>query len=81
VDEIQAGKEAFLELLAQADPAVQAVIPSRATQDNFLISLTGPKGRVMITLSEDDLIDLAEDDDIMAEVQAQIDEALSGMGG
>ncbi|MFQ5508705.1 MAG: hypothetical protein ACE5FN_05115 [Leptospirillia bacterium] len=78
MDEIEAGKAAFIKLLAEIDPEATAVIPSRATADNFLISLTTPTKRVFITLAEDDLIDLAEDDDIVAEVREKMVEALGG---
>ncbi len=80
MDDVEAGRAAFLKLLAQVDATATAVIPSAATQDNFLIALSNPKGRVFMTVCEDDLIDLVEDDDIVVEVRDKIREALESIG-
>jgi len=76
VDEIEAGKAAFLRLIAEIDPAIGVVIPSRATDDRFLIALTREGKRVFVTLLEDDLIDLEADADVRADVLGQVREAL-----
>lgn len=81
MDDIEAGKAAFLKLLGGLDPEVSAVIPVRATNDNFLISLSKGGGRVFITVSEDDLLDLPEDERVTSEVREQVEEALRGLGG
>ena len=80
MDEIEAGKAAFLSMLAELDPRVQTVIPSRATDDRFLIALSRGGSRVFITVAEDDLIDLEADADVAAEVRGQLEEALEGLG-
>lgn len=81
MNEIEAGKAAFSNMLAELDPEVQAVIPSRATDDRFLIALSKGGGRVFITVDEDDLIDLEQDADVTAEVREKVEEALEGLGG
>jgi hypothetical protein len=78
VDEIEAGKAAFNALLAEVDPQASAVIPTRASDDRFLIALTSGGRRVFITVSEDDLIDLPEDADVAGEVRDRVREALAG---
>jgi hypothetical protein len=81
VDEAEAGKEAFLALMADVDGSLTAVIPSAATQDNFLIALSNNNGRAMIMVPEDDLIDLAEDDDIALEIREKIVAAVAKING
>lgn len=78
MDEVEAGKRAFLALLAEVDPQATAVIPTRASSDQFLIALTSAGRRVFVTVSEDDMIDLAEAPDVAADVRARVTEALSG---
>jgi hypothetical protein len=77
-EEVEAGKAAFLAMVAGIDPEIAVVIPTRATQDQFLISLTRAGKRVFVTVAEDDLIDLPEDPDVAGDVRAQVDEALGG---
>jgi hypothetical protein len=76
VDEIEAGKAAFLALIAGIDPAIGVVIPSRASDDKFLIALTWGGRRVFVTVPEDDLIDLGDDPDVRADVLRKVQEAL-----
>lgn len=80
MDEIEAGRAAFLRLLAELDETAEAVIPTAATADNFLIALTRNGQRTMITISEDDLIDLADDEEIAAEIRDQVAAALAKLG-
>jgi hypothetical protein len=79
MDEIQAGREKFIEIVKQIDPEVQPVVPVRSTNNNFLISLSRGKARKFITISEDDMIDLVEDDLIRQDVESQLREAIDGM--
>ena len=76
MDEVEAGKAAFLALLADVDPEVTAVIPTRASSDQFLIALNRAGKRVFVTVSEDDMIDLAEAPDVSAEVRDRVARAL-----
>jgi hypothetical protein len=79
MDEIEAGREKFVEVLKKIDPQAAAVIPIRSTNNNFLISLTKGKARKFISVSEDDLIDMVDDDLIREGVETQIEEALAEM--
>ena len=76
VDEMESGKAALIELVKEIDPAVQLVIPTRATQDRFLISLTKGTAREFISIVEDDLIDLQTDATIRREVENTVKEGL-----
>jgi len=79
MDEIEVGRAKFLEVLKQIDPAAEGVIPVRATNSNFLISITRGKGRKFISVTEDDLIDMAADASIGHAVESQIREALEAI--
>jgi hypothetical protein len=80
-DEVEAGKQAFIRLVHELDPQAQVVIPTRATSDHFLISLTKGKAREFISVSEGDLIDIVEIPDIKREVSAKVQEALAKIAG
>lgn len=80
-DEVEAGKQAFIKLVQELDPQVQIVIPTRATSDHFLISLTKGKAREFISVSEGDLIDMVEMADIKREVTDKVQEALKKITG
>lgn len=75
-EEVEAAKEAFMELVQEMDPQVQVVIPSRATGDHFLISLTKKSAREFISVSEGDLLDLSEVEEVRKEVTEKVREAL-----
>lgn len=75
-DEVEAGKQAFIDLVHEMDPQVQIVIPTRPTSDHYLISLTKGKAREFISVSEGDLIDMVEMPDIRKEVAAKVKAAL-----
>lgn len=79
MDDFSEGKERFLDLLKQVDPAVTAVIPSAPSNGHFLISLTKGHSRKFMSLSEDDLIDLPADHTIMKEVEEEIKEHIAAM--
>ena len=75
-DEIEAGKQAFIDLVHEMDPQIQIVIPTRPTSDHYLISLTKGKARELISISEGDLLDMVEMLDIRKEVAAKVKAAL-----
>lgn len=79
MDEVEAGRAKFLEVLKQIDPKAEGVIPVRSTNNNFLISLSKGNARKFITVTEDDLIDMVDDDLIREGVETQIREALEAM--
>ena len=75
-DEVEVGKQAFIELVHEMDPQVQIVIPTRPTSDHFLISLTKGKGREFLSVSEGDILDLVEVPEIRKEVAQKVRETL-----
>lgn len=77
MDEIEAGTKKFHELLKDIDPAVEAVVPVRATNSMFLISLSKGGNRKFITIPEDDIIDLPNEADIRAKVTKVVRNAVS----
>lgn len=79
MDEVEAGRAKFLEVLKKIDPKAEGVIPVRSTNDNFLISLSKGSARKFITVTEDDLIDMVNDDLICEGIETQIREALEAM--
>ena len=58
MDEMEEGKQKFLEVVKGTDASVQVVIPVTPSNSMFLISLTKGPNRKFITISEDDIIDL-----------------------
>ncbi len=68
MDEMEEGKQKFLDLVRQIDSAVQVVIPVTPSNSMFLISLSKGGNRKFITIPEDDIIDLPNEADIRAKV-------------
>lgn len=79
MSEYEEGKQQFLNLVNGIDPAVQVVIPVTPSNSMFLISLTKGANRKFITVSEDDLIDLANEDDIRAKVTKVLRDAIGAL--
>ncbi len=79
MDDVEAGRAKFLEVLKKIDPKAEGVVPVRSTNNNFLISLSKGKARKFISVSEDDLIDMVDDDLIREGVESQIQETLDAM--
>jgi hypothetical protein len=73
------GKQKFQELVSSIDPSVQIVIPVTPSNSMFLISLTKGPNRKFITVPEDDIIDLPEDQSIVAKVTKVIKDAIAAM--
>ena len=71
-DEFAAAKARFVALVHEIDPDVTVVIPERSTQDAFRISLTRAGTRRVVTVSEDDMLDLIEDEDAPAKMHAKL---------
>ncbi len=68
MDEMEEGKQKFLDLVREIDSAVQVVIPVTPSNSMFLISLSKGGNRKFITIPEDDIIDLPNEADIRAKV-------------
>lgn len=72
MNEVELGKQKFMELVKTVDSAVAVVIPVAPTNSLFLIALSKGKARKFMTVSEDDIIDLISDDLIRSEVEDRI---------
>jgi hypothetical protein len=71
-DEFAPAKERFVALVREIDPDVSVVIPERSTQDAFRISLTRGAHRRFMTISEDEMLDLVEDEHAAAKMHATL---------
>ncbi|MDA2909907.1 hypothetical protein MYX04_03120 [Nitrospiraceae bacterium AH_259_D15_M11_P09] len=79
MDEIETGKQQFLDLVKGVDSAVQVVIPVTPSNSMFLISLTKGPNRKFITVSEDDIIDLPNEADIQGKVAKVVRDAIGSL--
>lgn len=79
MDEMEAGKEKFLDVVKGIDAAVQVVIPVTPSNSMFLISLTKGSNRKFITVPEDDVIDLPNDASILAKVTKTVKDAVASL--
>ena len=70
--EFDGGKEKFLQLVKNIDPAVEVVMPVTPSRGIFLISFTKAGQRKFLTVSEDDILDLPEDADILKKVTGEV---------
>jgi len=79
MDEIEEGKQKFLEMVKEVDAEVQVVIPVTPSNSMFLISLTKGTNRKFITVPEDDIIDLPNEASIMTKVTKTVKDAVAGL--
>jgi hypothetical protein len=79
MDEIEEGKQKFLEVVKGTDAAVQVVIPVTPSNSMFLISLTKGPNRKFITVSEDDIIDLPNEASILTKITKTVKDAISAL--
>ncbi|MCH7566477.1 MAG: hypothetical protein IH787_02255 [Nitrospirae bacterium] len=79
MDEMETGKQQFLDLVKGVDSAVQVVIPVTPSNSMFLISLTKGPNRKFITVSEDDIIDLPNEADIQGKVAKVVRDAIGSL--
>jgi len=79
MDEMEEGKQKFLEVVKGTDAAVHVVIPVTPSNSMFLISLTKGPNRKFITVSEDDIIDMPNDAGILAKVAKTVKDAIAGL--
>jgi hypothetical protein len=78
-EEMEEGKQKFLDVVKGVDGAVQVVIPVTPSNSMFLISLTKGPNRKFITLPEDDIIDLPNEAGILAKVTKVVKDAVAGL--
>lgn len=79
MDETEAGKQKFLEVVKGVDQSVQVVIPVTPSNSLFLISLTKGANRKFITVSEDDVIDLPHEASIEGKITKMIKEVVAAL--
>jgi hypothetical protein len=79
MDEMEEGKQKFLEVVQGIDGAVQVVIPVTPSNSMFLISLTKGPNRKFITGSEDDIIDLPHEASIRTKVIKTVKDAIAAL--
>ena len=61
-EDLARARQKFLELVRQVDEGVQCVVPTAPTGGNFLIALSKGKARKLLTISEDDILELLEEE-------------------
>lgn len=79
MDDMEKGKQKFLEVVREIDGSVQAVIPVTPSNSMFLISLTKGPNRKFITVPEDDIIDLPNEASIRTKVTKTIKDAIAAL--
>ncbi len=79
MDELEAGKQKFLEVVKGINSSVEVVIPTVASNSQFLISLTKGGNRKFIMVPEDDILDMPTEDDILAKVTTMLKEEISAL--
>lgn len=79
MDEMEAGKQKFLDMIKGVDAAVQVVIPVTPSNSMFLVSLTKGPNRKFITVSEDDIMDLPNDAGILAKITKVVKDAVAAL--
>ena len=77
MSELETGRQKFMELVRRLDPEVQVVVPTAPSRDVFLISLTKGPQRTFVTVPEDDILDLADDEDAEERFREMLSDAIS----
>jgi hypothetical protein len=77
MDELEEGKQKFLELIAALDRTVEVVIPTTPSQSLFKISLSKGTNRKFITVHEDDILDLPEETSVQEKTKALLQETIN----
>ena len=79
MDELEIGKQKFLEVVKDIDSAVEVVIPTVSSNSQFLISLTKGSNRKFIMVHEDDILDIPTEDDVLANVTVMLKKEISAL--
>lgn len=75
--EFDEGKEKFLQVVKSIDPSVEVVMPVTPSRGMFLVSFTKAGQRKFLTVSEDDILDLTEDPDILKKVTGEVQSSIT----
>lgn len=75
--EFDEGKEKFLQVVKSIDPSVEVVMPVTPSRGMFLVSFTKAGQRKFLTISEDDILDLTEDPDILKKVTGEVQSSIT----
>ncbi|GJL68075.1 MAG: hypothetical protein NPIRA06_07100 [Nitrospirales bacterium] len=76
MDELEGGKQKFLEIVNTLDASVEVVIPTTPSRSVLLISLTKGSNRKFITIHEDDMLDLPEESGVQTKITTLLQETL-----
>lgn len=76
MDELEAGKRKFVEIVHSVNSNIEVVIPTAPSNNVFLISLTKGANRKFLTVSEDDLLDLPTEPDILQNMTGRVKEII-----
>ena len=79
MDEMEEGRQKFLEVVKGIDEQVQVVIPVTPSNSMFLISLTKGANRRFITVPEDDIIDLPNEAGILTKITKTVKDAVAAL--
>ena len=79
MEEFDEGKEKFVQVVKSLDPSVEVVIPVTPSRGMFLISLTKRGQRKFLTVSEEDILDLPEDADILKKVTSEVQSTIAAI--
>lgn len=79
MNEFEEGKKKFVDLVKSVDASVEVVIPVTPSNSMFLISLTKGPNRKFITVPEDDILDLPNEQDILAKVTKMLRDAIAAL--
>ena len=79
MDELEDGKQKFLEMVSALDASVEVVIPTTPSRSLFLISLTKGPNLKFMTVHEDDILDLPQEPRVQAKTHALLQETLAAL--
>jgi len=68
-----------VKLVKSIDPSVEVVIPVTPSRGMFLVSLTKSGQRKFLTVSEEDILDLPEDADILKKVTSEVQSTIAAL--
>ncbi|MDD9860527.1 MAG: hypothetical protein OXU40_08800 [Nitrospira sp.] len=77
MEDFEEGKAAFLAAVKNIDADVEVVIPTVPSNSRFLISLTKGANRKFLTVSEDDILDLPSEENILSQTTTMLREAIA----